>query len=47
MDALDQWRFAPPTRDRQPVIVHALQEFVFNDTQGSEAVASATSGSNR
>ena len=29
VDALEQWRFAAPTRDGQPVVVRAKQEFVF------------------
>jgi TonB family protein len=28
VDALDQWRFAAPTRGREPVAVHVQQEFV-------------------
>ena len=28
VDALDQWRFATPTRGREPVTVHVQQEFV-------------------
>lgn len=31
VDALDQWRFAAPTRGRQPVAVHVQQEFVQAD----------------
>lgn len=30
--ALDRWRFEPPTRDGQPVVVRAKQEFVFRAT---------------
>jgi outer membrane biosynthesis protein TonB len=29
VDALSQWRFAPPTRDGRPVAVQVRQEFVF------------------
>jgi TonB family protein len=31
VEALEQWRFAPPTRDGEPVIVRVVQEFVFAD----------------
>ncbi len=30
VDALLQWRFEPPTRQGQPVLVHVTQEFVFS-----------------
>jgi TonB family protein len=33
VDALSQWRFAPPTRDGRPVAVQVRQQFVFK--QGS------------
>lgn len=29
LEALDQWRFAPPTRDGRPVAVQVRQQFVF------------------
>lgn len=31
LDALDAWRFVPPTRKGQPVVVHVRQEFVFSN----------------
>lgn len=31
VNALEQWRFAVPTRGSMPVAVHAQQEFVFSD----------------
>lgn len=36
LDALDSWRFVPPTRQGKPVVVHVRQEFVFANV-GSEA----------
>jgi TonB family protein len=39
MDALDQWRFSPPTRDRKPVVVRARQEFVFHEREVEESGA--------
>jgi TonB family protein len=29
LEALDSWRFVPPTRQGKPVVVHVRQEFVF------------------
>lgn len=31
LNAVDTWKFAPPTRRGMPVVVHVRQEFVFRD----------------
>jgi TonB family protein len=43
MNALDQWRFHPPTRRGMPVVVRAKQEFVFLEGRLDEARLPAAS----